>query len=59
VKGGIRRRLLLTMMGLVVSGVFTLTVIGLILQKQSLEDELARRVELMRANLVERGTAFS
>ncbi len=59
VKGGIRRRLLFTMLGLLVSGVFTLTVVGLILQKQSLESELAKRVELMRANLLERGTAFS
>jgi sigma-B regulation protein RsbU (phosphoserine phosphatase) len=59
VKRGIHWKLLSTMMGLLVSVVFTLTFIGLVLQKNSLESELAKRVELMQANLLERGTAFS
>lgn len=59
VKGSIRWKLLFTMLGLLVGGVFTLTLAGLFLQKQSLESELAKRIDLMRSNLLERGAAFS
>ena len=59
VKRGIHWKLLSTMMGLLVSVVFTLTFIGLVLQKNSLESELDKRIVLMRANLQERGAAFS
>jgi signal transduction histidine kinase/DNA-binding response OmpR family regulator len=59
IKGSIRWKLLSTLMGLIVGLVVTLTAIELVLQKQSLESELNKRIDLMRQNLVERGRALS
>jgi signal transduction histidine kinase/DNA-binding response OmpR family regulator len=59
IKGSIRWKLLSTLMGLIVGLVVTLTAIELVLQKQSLESELNKRIDLMRENLVERGRALS
>gem|GEM_PF-573394 len=58
-RNSIRRQLLSTMVGLTVGLVVTLTAIELMLQQQSLETELSKRIDLMKANLVERGTAMS
>ncbi len=55
----IRWKLLTTMMGLIIGLVVTLTAIELVLQKKSLENELNKRIELMKANLLERGSALS
>ncbi|MDD5277598.1 MAG: ATP-binding protein [Methylovulum sp.] len=59
VGNSIRRQLLTTMIGLIVGLVLTLTAIEWILQKQALEDGLAKRIELMKDNLLERGSAMS
>jgi len=58
-KNSIRRQLLTAMIGLIVGLVVTLSVIEWVLQKQSLEIELSKRIELMKANLLERGSAMS
>jgi len=55
----IRWKLLTTMIGLIVGLVVTLTAIELVLQKRSLENELAKRTELMKASLLERGSGLS
>ncbi|ASF46066.1 ATP-binding protein [Methylovulum psychrotolerans] len=58
-RNSIRWQLLTTMIGLIIGLVVTLTVIELVLQKQSLENELSKRVDLMKANLLERGSTMS
>ncbi|MGR8934353.1 MAG: ATP-binding protein [Gammaproteobacteria bacterium] len=58
-RNSIRWKLLTTMIGLIVGLVVTLTALELILQKKSLENELHKRIDLMKANLVERGSALS
>lgn len=58
-RNSIRWKLLSTMIGLIVGLVVTLTAIELVLQKRSLENELSKRIDLMKANLVERGSALS
>lgn len=58
-KSSIRWKLLTTMIGLIVGLVVTLTAIELVLQKKSLENELAKRTDLMKASLIERGSGLS
>jgi signal transduction histidine kinase/CheY-like chemotaxis protein len=55
----IRWQLLTAMVGLIVGMVVTLTSLELMLQKRSLENELSKRIDLMKANLLERGSAMS
>lgn len=47
------------MIGLIVGLVVTLTAIELVLQKKSLENELGKRIDLMKASLLERGSGLS
>lgn len=58
-RNSIRWQLLTTMIGLIIGLVATLTVLELMLQTQSLENELSKRIELMKANLLERGSTMS
>ncbi|MDD5273123.1 MAG: ATP-binding protein [Methylovulum sp.] len=58
-RNSIRWQLLTTMIGLIVGLVVTLTAIELVLQKRSLENELSKRIDLMKANLIEHGAAVS
>ena len=53
-RGSIRRKLLTTLVGLIVVLVITHTSIELLLQKQSLSSELDKRISLMHSNLIER-----
>ncbi len=58
-RNSIRWKLLSTMIGLIVVLVVTMTSIEVILQKKSLENELSKRINLMKVNLIERGNAMS
>lgn len=58
-RSSIRWKLLTAMIGLIVGLVVTLTGIELVLQKRSLEHELGKRIDLMKANLLERSSALS
>ncbi len=58
-RNSIRWKLLSTMIGLIVALVVTMTSIEVILQKKSLENELGKRINLMKVNLIERGNAMS
>ncbi len=55
----IRWKLLSTMIGLLVCLIITLSTLELVLQKRSLENELTKRIDLMKANVVERGLSMS
>lgn len=59
VKHSIRWKLLKAMMGLIIGLVTTLTLTELLLQQKSLENDLNRRVDLMKDNLIEHGRIVS
>ena len=56
---GIRTRMLLMMMGLLIGVVVTLSAIGLRIQEDSLEEETERRIQTMRDHLIESGHVFA
>lgn len=56
---GIRTRMLLMMMGLLIGVVVTLSGIGLSIQERSLEEETERRIVTMRNHLLESGQVFA
>ena len=56
---GIRTRMLLMMMGLLIGVVVTLSGIGLSIQEDSLEEETERRIQSMRNHLIESGHVFA
>jgi len=59
IKKGIRRKLLITMISLIVGLLTALTFIQISTQKKVLEKEFRRRIKLMRNNLVEQGKILS
>lgn len=59
VKRGIRWKLLTTMIGLIVGLIMTLTFIQITYQKNILEKELVRRIDLMKKNLIDQGKLLS
>jgi len=58
-RNSIRWKLLTTMIGLIVGLVVTLTSLELVIQKRSLENELSKRIKLVRANLLEHSSSMS
>ncbi|MBM4054658.1 MAG: HAMP domain-containing protein [Planctomycetes bacterium] len=59
IKRGIRIKLLITMISLIVGLLTVLTVVQISTQKVVLEKEFGRRIELMKNNLVEKGKILS
>ena len=59
IRRGIRKKLLYTMIGLIVGLLTTLTIIHTFSQKRVLERETESRIAMMKENLVERGKIFS
>ena len=59
IKRGIRWKLLTTMIGLIVGLIMALTFIQITYQKNILEKELGRRIDLMKKNLIDQGKLLS
>lgn len=59
IKGSIRWKLLTMTLGLIITLLMTLTIIQIAAEKKILEQEISRRIVLMKENLIHRGKALS